>query len=94
MALNSFGWFYGVLFSAIYPRTALNWIISSAITLCLSFLVFQVVGHLSKFGFWFLSKRMKNLYICFVIFRLIGQIGRYISFLFNFVVGNNIWFNY
>jgi hypothetical protein len=61
MALNLICWLYGIVFSAIYPRSAVNWLYCSIVTIILSNFVFQTIGFLLKGIFWHFSKKDKNM---------------------------------
>jgi hypothetical protein len=57
--VNLFSWFYGVIFSAIYPKTAESWLYCSITTFILS-VVFELLSFVLRGAFWFFSKKTKN----------------------------------
>jgi hypothetical protein len=57
---NIICWAYGVLFSAVYPGNAYNWLYCSIIVIIISFLILQLFGVLIKAVFRQLARSNSN----------------------------------
>jgi hypothetical protein len=48
VGLNIISWCCGIIFSAIYPKSAINWINCSVVLFIISYFVFEPLGYLMK----------------------------------------------